>query len=243
MDIKRLGIITFLSLFLALCVYLLIGNLSFFKIENIRIESKMEFLDKSEIKEALIKNINGNFFTVNLSNIQNKLQSLPFVKDVKVLRIWPNSLKIRIQEIQGIGRVKLSDNNLYILANNCNFLKTTLNRFEEFNNLTIVSVDKAYLTDYEKNNICDTYRFLKEKFSKINQNSLKPIILSQVNINSINSVSCSVNDDLIVNLGKSNDKNTINQKISRLEYFINKKNNIKDYRYIDLRYTNGIAVK
>jgi len=243
MDIKRFGIISFASLALALLIYLVVGNVSFFKIKNIKIESKMEFLNQAEIKIALKKDVSNSFFTVSLSGIQEKLKSLPFVKEAKVMRVWPNSLKIKITEIEAIARVKVNKLGLYVLANNCKYLKTSQNKFLEFKSLPIVSIDKDELSNYEKVRICDTFNFISNGFVKLNNKLNLNVRLTQVNINSINSISCVLNNEVLINLGKPADQTAINLKISRLQDYIQKQKNINDFRYIDLRYTNGIAAK
>jgi len=243
MDIKRFGIIAFSSLVLAMLVYLLIGNVSFFKIKNIKIESKMEFLNQAEIKNALKKDVANSFFTVSLSNIQKKLESLPFVKEAKVMRVWPNSLKIKITEIDAIARVKVNKLGIFILANNCKYLKTSPQKFLSFENLPVVSIDKEDLSNYEKLRICDTFNFINNGFAQLNKNLNLNVQLSQININPINSISCVINKEVLINFGKPIDQKAIKLKISRLQNYISKQKNINDFRYIDLRYTNGIAAK
>lgn len=243
MDIKRIGIITFSSLILAVLVYLLIGNVSFFKIKKIKIESKMEFLDQKEIKNTLKKDVSNSFFTVSLSDIQKNIESLPFVKEAKVIRVWPDSLKINITEIEAIARVKVNNQGLYILANNCKYLQTNSKKFLTFKNLPVVSIDKDDMSSYEKVKICDTFNFISNSFAKLNKNLNTNVKLSQININPINSISCVVNNEVLINLGKPIDLESINSKILRLQNYIKRQKNINDFRYIDLRYTNGIAAK
>tara|TARA_R110000868_G_scaffold160854_5_gene390665 strand:- start:12605 stop:13351 length:747 start_codon:yes stop_codon:yes gene_type:complete len=248
MNIKRLGFIIFVSFIFAICIYLLIGKITFFKIKHVQIESKMEFLDKKKIQKALSNDVSGNFFTVSLKSMQEKLQALPFVEEIKIVRIWPNTIKIRISEIKSIAKVKLNQNHLFVLANNCGFVNISNNKYNDLENLASIDLHNNFLDNTQQNKVCQIFKSLNSNISKINsfkdQSLDKKLNLTSINFNSINSVSFVINNSFTVNLGKLNFNNKdIDLKISKLGRYLNKKNNIENIKYVDLRYTNGIAVK
>jgi cell division protein FtsQ len=67
-------------------------------IKFIKIEGEFAFLNKDQLERQTIPVLNGGFFNVNLANIRNELVGLPWVEDVSVRRQWPDSLQVRVIE-------------------------------------------------------------------------------------------------------------------------------------------------
>ena len=73
-----------------------------FRLRTVEIESNtgtaLLHVHKADVLANLQGKLSGNFFTVNLSKVQQTLLSVPWVRRVSIRRVWPNALKIAIEE-------------------------------------------------------------------------------------------------------------------------------------------------
>jgi cell division protein FtsQ len=51
-----------------------------------------------QVKNQVLEQVQGNFFTVRLENIKEAFEDLPWVRHASVRRVWPNGLAVSIEE-------------------------------------------------------------------------------------------------------------------------------------------------
>lgn len=61
--------------------------------------------------------IHGNFFTVNLESVRHAFETLPWVRQAKVRRRWPDGLELRLEEQQAVAYWMASENGEPYLVN------------------------------------------------------------------------------------------------------------------------------
>lgn len=73
-----------------------------FRLRKVEIESTtgtaLVHVHQADVLANLQGRLSGNFFTVHLDKVQQALLSVPWVRRVSVRRVWPNTLKIGIEE-------------------------------------------------------------------------------------------------------------------------------------------------
>ncbi len=74
-----------------------------FVLRTIHIGGEVDHLNAPTIRAALIGHLEGNFFTVNLVEIQTAINSMPWVRKSSVRRVWPNQLAIVLEEYKPLG--------------------------------------------------------------------------------------------------------------------------------------------
>ena len=89
-------IITFIILFIYGGKHLL--NPNTFPIKHVKVEGSFKHLSQVELKKNVINNIDGGFFNINVDKIRLALIGMPWVREVKVKRSWPDSLKVIVYE-------------------------------------------------------------------------------------------------------------------------------------------------
>lgn len=52
----------------------------------------------SELRRGVFRGVRGNFFTVDLEGLRATMESVPWVRHAAVRRVWPNRLRIEIEE-------------------------------------------------------------------------------------------------------------------------------------------------
>ena len=75
-----------------------------FTIERVRISNLLKRVDGPIIERTVWQNLEGNYFTVDLSKIESHLVRLPGVYRAAVRRVWPDSLAVSITESDAIAR-------------------------------------------------------------------------------------------------------------------------------------------
>lgn len=79
-------------------------------IKYVRVEGVFQYLAKDEIKQLLQEQVSAGLYNADIQQISESVQSLSWVKNVTVKRIWPDSIDIKIKEQTPVVRWK--DNSL-----------------------------------------------------------------------------------------------------------------------------------
>ena len=193
-------------------------------ITKIRIENQWNYVDGEEIKKVVSTKMGAGFFRFDLKGMKHDLESLPWVDEAVINRLWPDTVSFSLRE-----QVAIAYWNKEGLLNPKGeiFTPTHSNQMSGI----------PYLEGPDGSQLRIMEQF--EAFNKI----LKPsgLKLSGIKLSDRGSWNLTVNDSMRITVGRS-------RLNSRLERFIKlyKTNGFnEDYRNseIDLRYENGIAVK
>ncbi|MBT7408574.1 MAG: FtsQ-type POTRA domain-containing protein [Methylococcales bacterium] len=75
-----------------------------FPISHIIINEEVKNVSSAMIEDAIKDELNVGFFKIELDRVSQKILSLPWVNQVKVKKIWPSSIKITIVEQIAVAR-------------------------------------------------------------------------------------------------------------------------------------------
>ena len=194
-------------------------------VTSLVISGEMAYTNKLDIETA-IENINlGNFFKVDVNDVQRHVSQLPWVYSVSVRKQWPNELKIYI-----VDQTPIAHWNGDML----------INQYGEAFQANIRRLTSQLPSFFGPEG---TEELALENFTSLNQ------LLDYSNLN-IDELVLSerfawqliLNDGVTLDLGREN-------RVERIQRFmdaypqikINKKKN-QQIDYIDLRYDTGLAV-
>lgn len=184
-----------------------------------------QYVSTASVKKILLSQGDKlNFFTINIAEIQKKIDALPWVYSASIRKHWPDKLDIHIVE-QSIAAV----------WNN----KALLNRFGDLIDVSPSGFEKKFVV--LKGDDRDTYQTL-DTYNKLLQlmkvSKFKIVMLSNDERNSTNII---LQNGILLRLGKE-------QKLDRVQRFlivfplIEKKYDIQRIAYIDLRYDTGFSI-
>ena len=74
-----------------------------FELRHITIAGTLRHVNRAEIRTALAGRLVGNFFTLHLRDARDAFQSIPWVADASVRRVWPDGLLVRLTERRAVG--------------------------------------------------------------------------------------------------------------------------------------------
>ena len=79
-----------------------------FVIDQLKIKGRFAHIKPVQVEEVVMRHKSGNFFSVNLSEIQSRVQAMRWVDKAEVRREWPNTLTVSIVEHKPV--MQLNDN-------------------------------------------------------------------------------------------------------------------------------------
>ena len=78
-----------------------------FDLQAIEIEpapnSTLRYVTPASIQNAVAGNLMGNFFTISLDEAKKVFEEAPWVRSASVRRIWPNAIRVTIEEQQPLA--------------------------------------------------------------------------------------------------------------------------------------------
>jgi len=77
---------------------------SHFPIQEIEVVGSLSKTDREDLERAVRGRIAGNFFATNLAGVRAGFEQLPWVRRAEVRRVWPDRLRVRIEEHVALAR-------------------------------------------------------------------------------------------------------------------------------------------
>lgn len=191
---------------------------------QIKIDIPDAYLQIPELKDVIIQNISGGFFSLNTHKLKSALIVLPWVSHVSIRRTWPDKLEITIVEQQPLARWNGTQ-----LISKLGILFTP----------PTATIPKDLPQLQGLNN---SEKFVLARFEQFNQ-LLKPlrIKITALRVSDHEAWFLILNNHIRVYLGHQD----INQRFKKLVQFYQKiiGNRSDQVDHIDLRYPNGLAIQ
>ena len=101
----RMGmLILFISLFVILLFMPDISDQ--IAVKKILINKSLQYVEKNDVDALLEQALEKNFFTLELKNVADSINELPWVKSAQIKKIWPDTVLLNIQEQAPLARWK-----------------------------------------------------------------------------------------------------------------------------------------
>ncbi len=73
-------------------------------IRSVTLAGELKYVDPGRLQLLLKDEVNAGFFSLDLMGIKQKIESLPWVYQASLRRIWPDKLQITVEEQRPIAR-------------------------------------------------------------------------------------------------------------------------------------------
>ena len=198
-------------------------GMNWLHIKYVRVEGTFQHIAKIKIKQVLKGQMNNGLYNANLQNIQQSVVQLPWVKNVKIKRVWPDTINIRINEQAPIARWSSTD---LINKDGDLFRPTDINRFDHLPMISGHTGNKKKLLQI----MDDLIIVLKGKKMK----------LTEFRVSDRRAWYLTLQRGIELKLGR-------NEPFKKLQLFLKTlpllgEEQIKKITVVDLRYPNGYAV-
>lgn len=75
-----------------------------FAIAKVRIEGEIKYTDNSTLQNTVTEQVLKNFFTLDINKVRDALESLPWIAESHIRRVWPLTLVIWLREREALAR-------------------------------------------------------------------------------------------------------------------------------------------
>lgn len=79
-------------------------HLPIFPLREIRVSGEVAHVTREQVEAVTARELRGNFFTVDLEQARAAFEKLPWVRGVAVRRHWPDRLEVAVEEHQPLAR-------------------------------------------------------------------------------------------------------------------------------------------
>ncbi len=79
-------------------------RLPFFPLREVRVTHELAHITPDQVEAIVRREVQGNFFTLDLERARAGFEKLPWVRNVNVRRQWPDRLDVTFEEHVALGR-------------------------------------------------------------------------------------------------------------------------------------------
>ncbi len=196
-----------------------------FPLRVVRIDGQLQQLDRAELERAVARVARGGFFFVDVAAVRAAAQSLSWVEDVSVRRVWPDTLYLRVSEREPVAR--WNDKQLVNLRGEV-FDRRPDDR---------LPAELPLLTGPEgtAKSVLDTYRAIQTRFES------QGLKIRRLSLTAREDWSAELSDGTLILFGTQHLAARVETFMRAYPLLLNAA--AGKVERVDLRYTNGIAVR
>ncbi len=201
-----------------------LSNPATLPVNKIRVHGAFTNVDEAMLHRAVNGVVAGGYFNVDVARVREVVEQLPWVSEASVRRVWPDTLSVSVVEQKPVA---VSEKFGLINANG--------DVFKPLNNKTSTSLP-VFEGDVQLNKMMLSHYFeMNNVLSQIKQEII------YIKIDARHAVEIKLDNGLEIVLGRENTM----ARLERLMKIYHKilASRINDISTIDLRYTNGMAIR
>jgi cell division protein FtsQ len=196
-------------------------RLPIFPLREIQVAGEVAHLTREQVEDVVTKEIRGNFFTADLAQARAAFEKLPWVRRVHVRRQWPDCLQVSVEEHKALAR-----------WGSTALVSAQAEVFEAAINAKLPFLKGPEGTAQE---VVSHYLLF--------ENALEPVgrHISQITLSPRHAWALKLDDGMILELGRDDIESRLAGFVGAYERTV--ASLPRPASYVDLRYTNGFAVR
>jgi len=193
-------------------------------IKRVKVEGEFRYLDKQDVYNTLGELTSGGFFNVDVRAVKQAAESLQWIDEASVRRLWPDTLKIEITE-----QVPLAHwSNEGIVNVRGELFRPPLKGLSE-------SLPVFVGPDGTEEKVAKQYQLMSGQLAGIG------LEIEALHLTDRRAWDIKLNNGLTLVLGRSGSKERLARFIAVYSEVLKPK--LMNIKSVDLRYTNGFAVR
>lgn len=193
-------------------------------------EMPLERVNALTVRAGALQHIRGNFFTADLKAIRDGFETVPWVRKAMVRREWPNRLIVSLEEHRALGTWGES----HLLSTRGEVFMANMAEAEDGGKLRVFDGPQGSEKD-----VLARYDELTRWFAPL---GIAPEMLT---LSSRYAWTVRMDSGMVVELGREQDEKSLKERVDRLisvyPQLMAKLNG--KINHVDMRYTNGLALK
>ena len=198
-----------------------IANIEMFAVRGIDVIGNVAHVTREQVRTIAVNELKGTFFTVDLRGAQAAFEKLPWVRRVDVRRRWPNRLEVVVEEHRELARWGNS-----ALVNHHGEM------FEGASNERLPVFEGPTGSQFE---ITRNYRRFNQSLALIGRQ------VRRVQVSDRRAWRLGLDDGTVIELGRDGVVERLRGFVTAYAHSVGELGAKTDY--VDLRYSNGFAVR
>ena len=201
-----------------------LGDPQTLPVNKIRVHGAFVNVDEAMLHRAIDGMVSGGYFNVDVEKVRNVVEQLPWVSKASVRRVWPDTLSVSVTEQRPVAyskRFGLINAEGEIFKPATEHFSNTLPELDGPENLNKLMLNK--------------YHEINKLLSVINMK------ISYLKIDARHSLELRLDNGLKIVIGHDETKRRLERLISIYNKTLASRS--KNIEAIDLRYTNGMAIR
>lgn len=196
-------------------------SLPLFALKQVEVRGRLHYIDEGQVRLVSNRGIRGNFFTVDLDDVRVALEKLPWVREARVTRHWPDTLVVQLEEHVPLARW----NGKYLLSEEGRVIRAT------------TSANLPSLSGFENSGVevAQAYKLYSKTLEQIGMH------VRELELSPRRAWRLKTEEGVEIALGRVEPDIRL-ERFVRLYRRVNERIGVAP-AYVDLRYADGFAVK
>ncbi len=189
-------------------------------LHSVRLSAAPQRVIAEEVLQAVRGEVNGNFLTVDIEQLRQALEKLPWVRNVSIRREFPDRLTVALEEHQAVAR-----------WNGAALVNTHGEVFDAFSKAQLpefIGQDGASLE------VAQRYGEFRQQLAALN------LQVAQLALSPRHAWQLRLSNGMVLELGREEMQQRLARFVAGYPYSLAAQ--ADSVRYVDLRYRNGFAV-
>lgn len=192
-------------------------------VESVTMQGQYYFIDKNSVKNIIEPYLGEGFFNIDLHQIKQDIEGHPWVYSADVMRVWPNEIAISIVEHKPIVKWQKDG-----------YLNTQGQPFFPIKEPELEQLVELNAPDGHHEKVLAAYQWLVPQLSEYGFG------INTLSLDAKGAMTLVLSNSLLLKFGVEEYENKLKRFL--LAYESKLKSKQEQIEYVDLRYTNGLAV-
>ena len=202
-------------------VLMAIVRLPIFPLREVEVTGRIAHTTRDQVQTIVAEHLEGNFFTLDLEAARAAFQRLPWVRQANVRREWPDRLNVEIEEHVAVARWR-----------DTALVNTFGEVFQAASNQTLPVFIAPDGTSAE---VAQRYEAFRLQLARLEKRAV------QVQLSQRRAWTLKLDDGDVLELGREHTEERLQRFVAAYSHTLAQLP-VRAYR-VDLRYTNGFAVR
>lgn len=192
-------------------------------IQKIQALGTFTMVNESMLRDVVAKTVSGGYFNVNVDEVQQAVEALPWVYQASVGRVWPDTIAINVTEQTALAS--------WATGGIVNTQGTLFKPVETIRPLTLPVFDGP---PGKERNMTEFYGMAKEIIAPLD------VTIRQLSMDSRHAYRLTLSNGVVILLGKENMQDRLKRFARVYKKVLATRAN--DIARVDTRYSNGLAI-
>lgn len=207
-----------------------VQRLPIFPLREVVVTGAVENVTRNQVEQAARVALTGNFFTVDLDQVRQVFERLPWVRQAEVRRRWPDTLELVLEEHIAVARWRRADGESRLVND----------RGEVFAAASDLQLPAFAGPEGSAPQVLVRYREFGQALAAVER---KP---EAVVMSSREAWQIRLDDGVVIELGRDEEKHSLSERLTRFIAYYQpalQRTRLERAGTVDMRYPNGFALR